>query len=149
LPLRLSRALLGLPAEVASADLNSRGEREQTLSRFIFDERNYSIPKLRPKPRAFYPPSDGSGTSAFVVDGLLDPEIWWIGENIVAKRSQREPPSARADILSVAVLKAQLTIEPDAKDHPLHVNICGWPTEKEKRLAVAQDLCAVAILKLR
>lgn len=132
-----------------SGDRHSVEQQTETLSRFIFDERNFSLSKLRPVPRAFYPPPDGSGTSAFVIDGLQEAEIWWIADNVVAKMSNRQPPPARADIQSAAVLSARLTVVPDPKDHPRHVNICGWPTEKEKRLAIAQDLCAAAILKLR
>jgi hypothetical protein len=100
-------------------------------------------------PRAFYPPPDNSGTSVFVIDGLPDVEVWRIADEFVAPISHRDPPPARADLQSAAVLEAQLTIEPDPIDHPRHVNICGWPAEKEKRLAVAQDLCAAAILRLR
>ncbi|HKN75514.1 MAG TPA: hypothetical protein VJW94_10090 [Candidatus Acidoferrum sp.] len=118
------------------------------LSRFIFSQRHYSIQKLRPKPGAFLPPPDLQ-TSAFGVDGLDEEGIWWIADNVVAKQSQKEPPGARADIPSAAVLEAQLTVVPDPADHPRHVNICGWPAEKEKQLATAQDLCAAATLRLR
>jgi hypothetical protein len=128
--------------------ISATGEHLAKLARFIFSQRQYSIQKLRPKPSAFLPPPDLQ-TSAFGIDGLAEEDIWWIADNVVAKQSHREPPPARADILSAAVLEAQLTVVPDPTAHPRHVNICGWPAEKEKQLAVAQDLCAAATLRLR
>ena len=118
------------------------------LTRFIFSQRHYSIQKRRAKPSAFLPPPDLQ-TSAFGTDGLDEQGIWWIADNVVAKESQREAPAARADISSSAVLDAQLTVVPDHASHSRHVNICGWPTEKEKQLAVALDLCAAATLRIR
>lgn len=118
------------------------------LARFIFSQRQYSVQKLRVKPSAFLPPPDLQ-TSAFGIDELAEEAIWWIADNVVAKGSQREPPPARADILSAAVRDAQLTVVPDTAIHRRHVNICGWPIAKEKQLAAAQDLCTAARLKIR
>jgi hypothetical protein len=129
-------------ASPTSADLPRK------LARFIFSQRQYSIQKLRPKPSAFLPPPDLQ-TSAFGIDGSDEGGIRWIADNVVAKESQRQPPPARADISFEAVLAAQLAIVPDPAIHPRHVNICGWPAEKEKQLAAAQDLCVEATLKIR
>jgi hypothetical protein len=131
---------------VASADHAVAGQ-NATLSRFI-GHRRFSIQKLVVKPGAFLPPPDLK-TSAFISDGLAEDQIWWIADNVVAKESEKETIPARADILSVAVLEARLTIEPDTEVHPRHVNICGWPEEKEQRKAIDLELCAAAILRLR
>ena len=128
--------------------ISASGEHPTKLVRFIFSRRQYGVQKLRPKPSAFLPPPNLQ-TSAFGIDGLDEEGIWWIADNVVAKQSQRDPPRARADILSAAVVEAQLTVIPDPTAHPRHVNICGWPIEKEKQLAIAQDLCAAAELHIR
>lgn len=123
------------------------GKKPATLSRFI-DKRHFSIQKFRPKPGAFLPSSDLK-TSAFKIDGLREDEIWWIADNIVARESQRAPAPARADILSTVVLDARLSIEPEPEFHPRHINICGWPREKEQQKAIDLDLCAAALLRVR
>lgn len=125
------------------------GEQYSTLSRFIFDKRHFSSQKLRPRPGAFLPPPDLK-TSTFWIDGLREDEIWWIADNVVATESARALARARADISSTVVLGAKLSLAPDPEiPHPRHVNICGWPAEKEQQLAIAQDLCVQAILCIR
>jgi hypothetical protein len=146
--LKLFKALRGRRTEVPDTAVPIPVGLSKTLARFIFSQRQYSIQKLRPKPSAFLPPPDLQ-TSALGIDGLDDAAIWWIADNVVAKESRREPPPARTDLPTSAVLSAQLTVVPDPTSHPRHVNICGWPAEKEKQLAVAQDLCAAATLKIR
>ncbi len=56
---------------------------------------------------------------------------------------------ARADFAVAAVSEAKLTIESDTKPHPLHVNLCGWPMEKDKQKSIALLLCARSIPLLR
>jgi len=143
---RFSWASKRLPTEVISAD-NSVAGQYATLSRFV-GNRRFSIQKLVVKPGAFLPPPDLK-TSAFIIDGLAEHQIWWIADNVVAKESERGTMPARGDILATAVLEARLTIEPDTEVHPRHVNICGWPEEKEQQKAIDLELCAAAILHLR
>jgi hypothetical protein len=127
--------------------VGSVGGQDATLSRFI-GNRHFSIQKLVVKLGSFLPPPDLK-TSAFISDGLPEDQIWWIADNVVAKESQKGTIPARADILSTAVFEARLTIEPDTDVHPRHVNICGWPEEKEQRKAIDLELCAAALLRLR
>ena len=127
-------------------DISVAGQ-NATLSRFI-GNRRFSIQKHMVKPGAFLPPPDLK-TSAFISDGLAEDQIWWIADNVVARESEKGSIPARADILSVAVLETKLTVEPDTEVHPRHVNICGWPEEKEQRKAIDLELCAAAILRLR
>jgi len=131
---------------VVSADYTAVGQ-NPTLARFI-DKRHFSIQKLVVKPGSFLPPLDLK-TSAFAIDGLAEDQVWWIADNIVAKESQKGTIPARGDILTIAILEARLNIEPDTEIHPRHVNICGWPEEKEQRKAIDLELCAAAILRLR
>lgn len=66
-------------------------------------------------------------------------EIWKIGGIVGIERAK--PPKARADLGALAVAEAGLTIEhAPAPDIPDHVNLCGWPTEKDKQKSIAQIL---------
>jgi hypothetical protein len=82
------------------------------------------------------------------IDGLDDQEVWQIGDN-VAGQPRKKTAVARADFLATIVTEFNLTIHPDPKPHPRHVEICGWPNEKDKRLSIAQDLCVKAALQIR
>src|SRR5437016_655371 len=117
--------------------------KDATLSRFIFDKRHFSISKKLPKPTAFLPPEDLQ-MSASWIDGLQDHEIWSMGDE-----ARPKPSRARADFKVAAANDLELTVEPDPKPHPRHVNVCGWPPEKDKRMSIAQDLCAASMLQIR
>jgi hypothetical protein len=102
---------------------------------------------LKPKPGAFLPPPVVLKISALWRDQLSESEIWQIGDLLGAKR--QKPPLARADFGLVAVKEAKLTVEPDPEPHPRHVNISGWPVEKDEQKAVAVLLCARSNLIVR
>jgi hypothetical protein len=91
--------------------------------------------------------------SASGIDGLVDNQIWQIGDG--AGKSRMLPALSRADFKSSAVYDVEvddvrLTIEADPQPHdPMHVNVCGWPIEKDVRLSIAQDLCAKSMLRIR
>jgi hypothetical protein len=85
--------------------------------------------------------------SASWINGLLEEAIWQIGDE--AGRARSKPALARADFEISVVQGIHLTVEPDPAPHPRHVNVCGWPFEKDKRLALAQELCAKSMLRIR
>jgi hypothetical protein len=99
------------------------------------------------KPGAFLPKPPNLRISAIWRDNIPDQEIWEIGDLLGANRSKRTP--ARADFGTADVDEAKLTIEPDASTHPRHVNLCGWPIEKDEQKAIALLLCVRSILVLR
>jgi hypothetical protein len=102
-----------------------------------------------PKPGAFLPPEDLK-MSASGIDGLAEEEIWQVGDKI-----RSTPARARADfkagmVNDAQVKGAQLTIELDPQPNdPKHVNVCGWPADKDLRLSIAQELCAKSVLQIR
>lgn len=98
------------------------------------------------KPTAFTDPT--SRTSAFWIDELRETEIWTIGDQ-VAGAPRRRAAKARADFKSADVLESGLSIEPDPAPHPRHVELCGWPTDKDEILAIAQELCVRSSLRIR
>jgi hypothetical protein len=109
------------------------------LVRFIFDKRHFSRAPTAPKPGAFLPDSDLK-TSALGRNGLPEGEVWKIGLSIGEGRGKA--PKARADFDAEAVSEAKLTIEHDPViGIPDHVNLCGWPNEKDEQKSIAQLLC--------
>ena len=115
------------------------------LARFIFQRSHFSKTPPKSKPGAFLPYR--SKTSALWRDGLLEPDIWDIGDLLGKARSKQ--PVARADFDANAVSAAKLEIESDPKPHPRHVNLCGWPTDKDEQKSIALLLCARSTLIVR
>jgi hypothetical protein len=101
----------------------------------------------KPKPGAFLPKPPTLKISALWRDELPEQEIWKIGDLLGTTRGKQ--PLARADFDVAAVAEAKLAIEPDPEPHPLHVNLCGWPIDKDEQKSIALLLCARSILLLR
>jgi len=118
------------------------------LARFIFQEGHCrkKVP-AKPKPGAFLPKPATLKISALWRDRLPEQEIWKIGDQLGETRSKQ--PLARADFDAAAVSEAKLAIEPDPKPHPLHVNLCGWPIDKDEQKSIALLLCARSTLIVR
>jgi hypothetical protein len=86
-------------------------------------------------------------TSVFRIDGLVEAEIWGIGDREVTAASGRAI-LGRGDILQGDVEKTKLYL--DHNNIPLrHANIAGWPPDKDERISLAQELAAAASLRLR
>ena len=84
------------------------------------------------------------------VDSLAPSEIWILGDTVGEGRGK--PCKARAEMHKDAigeVGQCKLRIVPDPKPHPLHVNIGGWPAEKDAQKAIAIELCVASTLYTR
>jgi hypothetical protein len=119
---------------------------KEILARYLFSHTHYSREKNIVKPTAFLPAPNSDMLSVFRTSDLSNDEIWAIG-NSVGQPSQRTL-HGRADIVSLQVQKQGLVIDPN-NNPPRHANITGWPSEKPKRLSIAQELAEVAKLKLK
>src|SRR5215467_12037396 len=114
-----------------------------TLCRFIFQSNHFSGKQA--KPGAFLPAPNRLRISMFFVDSLQSDEIWRLGD--LAGANRQKPAKARAELDKGAVLcieVCKLRIEADPQPHARHVNIAGWPAEKETQKAVALELCAAS-----
>jgi len=118
------------------------------LARFIFQEGHCrKKAPAKPKPGAFLPKPSTLKISALSRDDLSDHEIWGIGD--ILGRARDRQPLARADFNIAAVSEAKLALESDPEPHPRHVNICGWPNDKDEQKAIALLLCARSVLVMR
>jgi hypothetical protein len=117
------------------------------LTRYIFQASHFSRVNQRVKPGAFLPQPPDLKISSVWIDQLGDGEIWDIGDLLGAKRNAK--PIARASFDAQILSEPHLTIEADPMPHPKHVNICGWPAEKDAQKAVALLLCNRSTLQVR
>jgi hypothetical protein len=112
-----------------------------TLSRFLRHSNQFNSTKGEVKSSAFLPPPDLQ-LSTFHIDRLEDPEIW----DLAKKEMPGVKIHGRGDFLIREIpegLKAILDNDP-----PRHVNICGWPSEKEHRKELALVLASKARLRV-
>jgi len=100
----------------------------ETVTRYIFSERHYAKTTGRVKYPAFMP--KGGKTSVFRIASLATQQIWNIGDY-------------------VAKFNVGLGIESDTKEHRLHANIVGWPSQRAKIRLFATKLADKAKLYLK
>jgi hypothetical protein len=113
------------------------------LSRFIFSKSDIKYAKKQVRPRVFMPPPDLK-LSVFDIEALEVREIWHIGSEVAAVRSQTL--HARADIQTSSASAQGLRVSVD--EPPLrHRIIEGWPAnQKEDQKLIAMQLAADAAL---
>lgn len=117
----------------------------EPLTRFIFSRNHFSASQRRVKHQAFLPPVD-LRLSVFRIESLTEAEVWRIGDEIEAGRSERV--RARADLPSSEVIRIGLSAVPD-EPPPRHANIVDWPADdKDGRKILAMELAAVASLAI-
>jgi len=83
----------------------------------------------------------------FILDKLPDSEIWAIGD--FAGRNGGKPAIARADIPREALIELNMVFARTPDEHPRHLNVGGWPLEKDKQKALALEFCAKSMLYVR
>ena len=116
----------------------------EPITRYIFSSSHFSAQLSRIKHNAFMPPPSG-GTSVFRTSGLVETDIWAIGQGISTQRGQQL--HARGDLLTRDVLSLTLAVEP-SEPPPRHANITGWPHEKDQIKLRAMELAEKATLRV-
>jgi hypothetical protein len=131
-----------------AAECVERSHSYHSLSRYIFQSGHFSRQKA--KPGAFLPKPPELRISAVRIDRLSGSEVWEIGDLLASQsKPPRKPPIARANFDVAVLSEVDLTVEDDKEPHPRHINICGWPPEKDAQKAVALLLCSRASLNIR
>jgi hypothetical protein len=117
----------------------------EDLARFLFSDKQFSKSARRVNRHAFTPPENGR-CSVFRISDIDDATAWQIGRDVEKKRGERL--RARADISANSVRTLALDVVAAPKDHYLHADIVGWPSEKEKVRAITLELATRASLRL-
>ena len=119
----------------------------QTAARFLLDPKHFNAGSGRVKPRAFYPARIDNRVSVFCIDELPEAEIWAIGTRYVALPRAR-PLLGRADLTDREISSVgDLHLDRDDRP-PRHASIAGWPPAKDECKSLAQELAALAKLRL-
>ena len=115
----------------------------EILARYLYDKQliraNGTV-----RHNAFLPPPQENCLSVFQVTGLSENEKWELGE----KHGRKKPLLGRAEIDDSCVNEIGLKSERD-DNHPRHVNIIGWPANKEARRIKAIEIAQKAKLFLK
>jgi hypothetical protein len=122
-------------------------EPSEPIARFIVQKSDFIVTQNVARPRAFLPNPTSLETSVFRIFDLTSSEIWNLGETYVSGPRNRNL-YGRADIIKKNVESLGLSVVPDNVPDR-HANIVGWPKEKDEQISLAQELAAVATLKLR
>ncbi len=119
----------------------------ESLSRFILQKNWYSASVYRVKHAVFLPNPINGETSVFRTSGVINSEIWNIGDREVSIK-RGKPILGRADVIASSVLSRALQIIP-SEPPERHANITDWPDEKSKQKQIAIELAAEANLYLK
>jgi len=128
-----SRTPDGVSNTVDSAEL---------VSRFVFQSNHiHSSGRLRPaallpEPR---PGEYGPETSVCRIDGLIDADIWRIGNDDVG-RLRGKPPIGRGDFAAKDARNCKLDVVADKTTFERHALLIKWPKEKEDQKEIALEL---------
>ena len=88
------------------------------------------------------PPRTGR-LSVYMVQGLSEPEIWEIGNSVVAP-VLHATILGRADVNSLRVYENHLRVQPSPQPHPRHADIVGWDLESTQTRLIALKLAAAS-----
>lgn len=116
----------------------------EQIARYILSKRYFSTTNRTVKYGAYLPAPDGE-TSVYRITGLSEEGVWEIGQEYVAKPSNRTL-YARGDTPAIVILKTGLALVPETTPHPLHANITNWPADKDEQKMLALEIANEAVL---
>lgn len=117
-----------------------------SLARFLFSKNFYSELKMSVKSSAFMPRQPGDKVSASAIRGLCARTIFRVGNRVGQRRPGRLRGFARLKVSDVA-RHPSLMVELDNSPWR-HVNIHGWPNQKDACKMLAVELAEAATLEL-
>ena len=113
------------------------------ISRFVMQKRHIRSSDLTIRHNAFMPPNGRTEISAFHTDGIVELDVWALGARAVPDRTIR----GRGDLQKTAISRVGLSVDYDNVP-PRHLNIAGYPTDKDQQVLKAQELARRARLVL-
>lgn len=93
-----------------------------------------------------FSPPNSLKLSVFNISELQNEKIWELADLHVAPF--RGPVIGRADLSGNQIVEEGLQLE-EASPPPRHMDITGWPEEKEKRLTIAKSFALKSIFVKR
>lgn len=118
----------------------------ELITRYITDPRQIRTSDNTVRHTAFKPPKSGR-QSVYWISSLPEATIWNIADIYLAPT--RGPISARADLNSLVVYDAELSIELTGHPHPRHADIVGWDLKTTKPRLQAIKLASSSTLRRR
>ena len=143
---RLYRWLLRILFSALPASLPTEPTADEVTARYLHQAGHFVASRGRVKPQAFHPARKDHKTSVFRISGLSEKEIWRFGDVYVSAVMGRKI-LARAEVSVAQVDSVELRVESD-EPPPRHANITGWASEKDRWMSQAQELAALATLRL-
>ena len=133
----------GLSVEIAPAE---------EFTRFIFTKNHFAVQKGRVKPNALMPMfNQESGrleTSIYRCTCLPDAEIWQLGRVHVEDPQSGRLIKARGFGPFELVTSQELSLDVNGEPFPIHVDIVGWPEEKDACMMKATEVADKLKLEL-
>ena len=112
---------------------------DELLSRFVlFSSWIRGNQTIRPDAFIPHPYPDLSVTRHV---GLLESELWQIGQTVADNRPARL--YGRADVQALIIKAQSLRIEPTPEPRN-HANVTGWPADKPRQKIIAIEIASVA-----
>ncbi|MBI1902177.1 MAG: hypothetical protein HYS13_13840 [Planctomycetia bacterium] len=115
---------------------------EKLLARYVLQRSHIRRSNQTVKPDAFmpHPHTDMSVTRHW---SATEAELWSVGEAVAD--ASGKTLHGRGDIRAeICVGQALSVIADPTPDNPNHANVAGWPTDKPRQKAVAQEIAATA-----
>ncbi len=109
----------------------------ERLSRFVLRSKDIRADSTV-RPKAFIQ-RKGEPLSVYRTSTLLENEIWLIGEEIVAKPTNRTL-YGRSDFCAQLVYNLGYKVKPETSTHPLHADIMPHPDGRDDMLFLASEL---------
>jgi hypothetical protein len=139
---------------------NSRRERPlsveirdgEEFSRFILNRKHFSAENKRVKANALLPMTNKATgrleTSTYRVAGLNDQEIWSLGYKNVENAANNRIIKARGQGPFGLVSASGLSCDVNGPPYPRHVDVIGWPQDKDGQLMKATEIADKLALEI-
>jgi hypothetical protein len=144
----------------SSPSTSSANERElldeiaqgEEFTRFILSRNHFAPAKGRVKAHALMPMRNQSRerleTSTHRIAHLTDAQIWHLGQTHVANPEQGRTIKARGTGPFELVTAQQLSLDVNGEPYPRHVDVVGWPHDKDDQLMKATEIADKLTLEL-
>ena len=130
-------------AMLSAVNAGGRGDLgpRETVSRFIYTEKNIKKSEKRPRPNAFEPPPEDRQLSTAHSTDLSNDSVWLLARKTLGPN--RRKVFARADLLVQDLIEQSLRAIRDDDPFERHTVVIGWPDspDADERKAKTKEIC--------